>query len=241
MSETVLPRVPTPLFVGDADGGEVTGGFVLPTGTVTFLMTDIEGSTRAWERRPEALTAAVPRHYEILDEAITSHGGVRPVEQGEGDSVVAAFSRASDAVRAAVTAQRLLAAEQWADGVALSVRMAVHTGEAQLRDEGNYFGLAVIRCARLRSCGHGGQVLLSDVTAALVADELGDGMTLTDLGRHRLKDLGRAERVWQLGHPDLRAEFPPLMSLDAYRQNLPLQLSPLIGRRAEIAELVGHA
>ena len=99
MSETVWPRMPTPLFVGDADGGGVTGGFVLPTGTVTFLMTDIEGSTRAWERHPEALAVAVPRHYEILDEAITAHGGVRPVEQGEGDSVVAAFSRASDALR----------------------------------------------------------------------------------------------------------------------------------------------
>ena len=181
---------------------------------------------------------AVPRHYEILDEAISAHGGVRPVEQGEGDSVVAAFSRASDAVRAAVTAQQLLAAEHWPDDDALAVRMALHTGEAQLRDEGNYFGLAVIRCARLRACGHGGQVLLSDVTAGLVADDLGDGITLVDLGRHRLKDLGRPERVWQLAHPDLAVEFPPLLSLDAFRQNLPLQLSPLIGRGTEIADLV---
>ena len=135
-------------------------------------------------------------------------------------------------------AQQLLAAEEWPDGDAVQVRMALHTGEAQLRDEGNYFGLAVIRCARLRACGHGGQVLLSDVTAGLVADDLGDGITLVDLGRHRLKDLGRAERVWQLVHPDLQAEFPPLLSLDVYRQNLPLQLSPLIGRRTEIGELV---
>ena len=141
---------------------------MLPTGTVTFLMTDIEGSTRAWVREADAMPAAVSRHYEILDEAVAAHGGVRPVEQGEGDSVVAAFSRASDAVAAAVTAQQLLGAEQWPDGVPLSVRMAIHTGEAQLRDDGNYFGLTVIRCARVRSCGHGGQVLLSDVTAALV-------------------------------------------------------------------------
>ena len=112
----------------------------------------------------------MPRHYEILDEAIALHGGVRPVEQGEGDSIVAAFSRASDAVAAAVTAQRMLQAEPWPGGVELAVRMAVHTGEAQLRDEGNYFGLSVIRCARLRSCGHGGQVLVSNVTAGLVAD-----------------------------------------------------------------------
>ena len=106
MSETVWPRVPTPLFVGDTDAGGVTGGFVLPTGTVTFLMTDIEGSTRAWSRRPDVLAVAVPRHYEILDEAITAHGGVRPVEQGEGDSFVAAFGRASDAVSCALALQR---------------------------------------------------------------------------------------------------------------------------------------
>ena len=238
MSETVVARVPTPLFLDEADGGGAMGGFVLPTGTVTFLMTDIEGSTRAWQRRPGALTVAVPRHYELLDEAIASHGGVRPVEQGEGDSVVAAFSRATDAVAAAVAAQRALDVEPWPDGARLKVRMALHTGDAQLRDEGNYFGMAVIRCARLRSCAHGGQVLLSDVTAALVVDEVPEGAGLVDLGRHRLKDLGRPERVWQLTHPDLQVEFPPLASLDSFRQNLPLQLSPLIGRREEIAELV---
>ena len=103
---------------------------------------------------------------------------------------------------------------------------------------GNYFGLAVIRCARLRSCGHGGQVLISDVTASLVADRLPDGAGLLDLGLHRLKDLGRPERVWQLLHDDVRAEFPPLLSLDAFRHNLPVQLSPLIGRRREIADVV---
>ena len=212
---------------------------MLPTGTVSFLMTDIEGSTRAWMREAGAMPAAVSRHYEILDEAVAAHGGVRPVEQGEGDSVVAAFSRASDAVAAAVTAQQLLGAEPWPDGVALSVRMAIHTGEAQLRDDGNYFGLTVIRCARVRACGHGGQVLLSDVTAALVSDRLPEGSALIDLGLHRLKDLGRPERVWQLQHPDLRADFPPLQSLDAFRHNLPVQLSPLIGRRREIATVVG--
>ena len=152
----------------------------------------------------DAMPAAVSRHYEILEEAIAAHGGVRPVEQGEGDSVVGAFSRASDAVAAAVTAQRLLGAERWPDGIQLAVRMAVHTGEAQMRDAGNYFGLAVIRCARLRSCGHGGQVLISDVTASLVADRLPDGAALLDLGLHRLKDLGRPEQVWQLLHDDVR-------------------------------------
>ena len=109
MSQTVS-GLPTPLYVEDVASDGTTGGFVLPTGTVTFLMTDIEGSTRAWVSHADALAAAVPRHYELLDHAIASHGGVRPVEQGEGDSVVAAFSRASDAIAAAVSARRLLGA-----------------------------------------------------------------------------------------------------------------------------------
>src|SRR3954469_17112384 len=169
-----------------------TEAFVLPAGTVTFLLTDIEGSTRLWEERPGEMGPAVAGHYEILDEVIAAHGGVRPVEQGEGDSVVAAFARASDAVMAAVDAQRRLTAElPW-----LGVRMAVHTGEAQLRDEGNYVGRAIIRCARLRACAHGGQVLLSSSAAALAADDPGDA-DLLDLGTVRLRDLSRPERVWQ--------------------------------------------
>jgi class 3 adenylate cyclase len=111
-----------------------TRAFTLPTGTVTFLLTDVEGSTRRWEVVPEAMAVAIARHYDLLDVAITGHGGVRPVEQGEGDSVVAAFSRASDAVAAAVAAQRAFAAESWPAGAELEVRMAVHTGEVQLRD-----------------------------------------------------------------------------------------------------------
>ena len=141
----------------------------LPTGTVTFLMTDIEGSTRGWAQSPAALTAAVPRHYEILDDAIVAHGGVRPVEQGEGDSVVAAFSRASDAVQAALLAQRSLTAERWPDGVALKVRMAVHTGRGPAARRGELLRRGMIRCARIRACAHGGQILLSDATAQLVA------------------------------------------------------------------------
>ncbi|HET9601996.1 MAG TPA: LuxR C-terminal-related transcriptional regulator, partial [Acidimicrobiales bacterium] len=179
-----------------------------------------------------------PRHYALLDEAIAAHAGVRPVEQGEGDSVVAAFSRASDAVAAAVSAQRALTEEPWPDGVRLRVRMAIHTGEAQLRDEGNYFGQAVIRCARLRAIGHGGQVLVSEATAALVVDRLPDQVGLLDLGTHRLKDLGRPERVWQLTHPDLTPVLPALRSLDAFRHNLPVQLTPLIGRAREVREVV---
>ena len=212
---------------------------MLPTGTVTFLMTDIEGSTRAWVREADAMPAAVSRHYEILDETVAAHGGVRPVEQGEGDSIVAAFSRASDAVAAAVTAQQLLGSEQWPDGVSLPGAHGDSHGRGAVAGRRELLRLDGDPVPRVRSCGHGGQVLLSDVTAALVSDRLPDGSALIDLGMHRLKDLGRPERVWQLQHPDLRAEFPPLQSLDAFRHNLPVQLSPLIGRRREIAAVVG--
>ena len=151
----------SPLYMGDLMSDDATpssAGFALPTGMVTFVLTDIEGSTRAWERSPADMSAAVARQYEILDLAVSTHRGVRPLEQGEGDSVVAAFSRASDAVAAALDAQLALAGEEWPVGAGLRVRMAVHTGEAQLRDERNYFGPVVIRCARIRDVGHGGQL-----------------------------------------------------------------------------------
>ena len=217
---------------GDATPDE---GFALPVGTVTFLLTDIEASTRQWEDRAAAMGAAVARHYEILSEAIAGNGGVRPVEQGEGDSVVGAFSRPSDAVAAALEAQRALLAEDFA--VPMRVRIAVHTGQAQLRDEGNYFGQAVIRCARLRSIGHGGQVLLSRATRDLVVDFLPEDITLEDLGAHRLRDLARPEHVYQLCHPDLPAEFEPLRSLDALPNNLPLQLTSFVGREREVRDI----
>jgi predicted ATPase/DNA-binding CsgD family transcriptional regulator len=210
---------------------------VLPSGTVTFLMTDVEGSTDGWARSPAAQAEAIPRHYEILDDAVRANGGVRPVEQGEGDSIVAAFTRPSGAIAAAVQAQRALAAESWPGDQAVNVRMALHTGEAQFRDEGNYCGVAVIRCARIRDCGHGGQILVSETTAMLTADQLPDGTSLIDLGRHRPKGLGRLERIWQLGHPDLGRDFPPLRSLDDQRHNLPVQLTSFVGREAELAVL----
>jgi predicted ATPase/class 3 adenylate cyclase/DNA-binding CsgD family transcriptional regulator len=225
------------LLVEAAVSGAEVRPFALPTGTVTFLMTDVEGSTRRWEEAPAAMAVAIPRHYELLAEAISRHGGVRPVEQGEGDSVVGAFSRASDAVAAALAAQRALSVEQWPTGAVLRVRMAVHTGEAQVGGEGSYVGHALNRCARLRAIGHGGQVLVSMSSAALVVDQLPRGTTLVDLGAHRLKDLGRSEHVWQAIGLGLPSEFPPLRSLDARRHNLPVQLTPLIGRTTEIAEV----
>ncbi len=206
----------------------------LPTGTVTFLLTDIEGSTKLWEAGADETAASISRHYELLGAAIALHSGVRPVEQGEGDSVVGAFSNASDAVAAALDVQRAFAQEAWPVGGDIRVRMAVHTGEIRLRDAGNYFGPTIIRCARMRAIGHGGQTLISDTTRDLIVDALPDDAELRDLGPHRLKDLGRAERVWQLVHPDLPHEFPPLRSLGALPTNLPAQVSSFIGRETEI-------
>ena len=237
MVDDVHRGVGWPLLV---EPGVIEGeprAFTLPTGTVTFLLTDVEGSTQRWEVAPTAMAAAIARHYELLAQAIERHGGVRPVEQGEGDSVVAAFSRASDAVAAALAAQQALVVEPWPEGAELRVRMAVHTGEVQLRGDDNYVGQTLNRCARLRGIGHGGQVLVSAAAAGVLADRLPDGVTLQDLGVHRLRDLGRPEHVWQLVHPDLPGTFGPLRSLDAYRHNLPVQLTPLVGRVGEVAEL----
>jgi predicted ATPase/class 3 adenylate cyclase/DNA-binding CsgD family transcriptional regulator len=221
-------------FVVQAGGVTGDTGFVLPAGTVTFLLTDVEGSTRLWHDRAADMPAAIARHYAIIDEAIGAHGGVRPVEQGEGDSVVGAFARVSDAIAAAVQAQQQLLGElEW-----LPVRMAIHTGDAQLRDEGNYVGRTIIRCARLRACGHGRQILVSETSAALAGDSAPDGVSLVDLGSARLRDLGRAERVWQLAHADLPLEFPALRSLDAAPHNLPTPMTSFIGRDAELLAVI---
>jgi predicted ATPase/class 3 adenylate cyclase/DNA-binding CsgD family transcriptional regulator len=215
-------------------GTDTDRPFTLPTGTVAFLLTDIEGSSARWDADPAAMAPAVTRHYAILDEAVARHGGVRPVEQGEGDSIVAAFSRATDAIAAALDAQRELLAVV---GDCFVVRMAVHAGEAQLRDEGNYFGQTVIRCARLRALGHGGQVLVSRTAADLSLDALPDGAELLDLGEVRLRDLGRREHVFQLRHADLPDEFPSLRSPDSVANNLPTPLTSLVGREDELVQL----
>ena len=218
-----------------ASGG--AGRFQLPAGTVTFLLSDVEGSTRLWEQSPEGMAVAMPDCYAILDDAIAHHGGVRPLEQGEGDSVVAAFSRASDALGAALESQRALHAHMWPEGIVLRVRVALHTADAQLRDEGNYFGVALSRCARLRGIAHGGQTVLSHATHDLVVDRVPAGAELVDCGVHRLRDLGRPEHVYALVHPDLPAEREPLRSLDAFANNLPDQLTSFVGRDRELGEI----
>lgn len=208
-----------------------------PPGTLTMFLTDVEGSTRLWEEYPDAMPRAIQRHHELAHEAIERHGGYRPPDQGEGDSVFAVFSVAPSAVACALDFQRALAAEPWPDQVALRVRVALHTGALELRDGRNYAGLALNRCARLRAIAHGGQVVLSEATRALSALDLPEGASLQDLGVHRLQDLSLSERVFQLCHPDLPAAFPPLRSLDARPHSLPLQLTRFVGRERELGEV----
>jgi predicted ATPase/class 3 adenylate cyclase/Tfp pilus assembly protein PilF len=205
-----------------------------PTGTLTFLFTDIEGSTKLWERDSSVMQLALARHDEILREAIEERGGY--VFKTVGDAFFCAFPTAPDALEAALDAQRLLLEQRWAESTPLRVRMALHTGAAEERD-GDYFGPPVNRIARLLSAAHGGQVLLSLPTQELVRDQLPTRTTLRDLGEHRLKDLFRPERIFQLLAPGLPSESPPLRTLDTYRNNLPLQPTPLIGREKEVSEV----
>lgn len=218
--------------------GEPTGGFVLPVGTVTLLLSDFEGSVRAWQSDPDAMALVTSRLDDLVGDVVGRHGGVRPLEQGEGDSFVAAFSRATEAVAAAVEIQVATTQSSWPGGLPVRLRMALHTGEAQLRDQANYMGAAINRCARLRALAHGGQVLLSGATHDLVLDHhLLPGVDFEDLGTHRLRDLARPEHVYQLRHPELTADFPPLRGLDVVPNNLPTQLTTFIGRTAELADI----
>ena len=207
---------------------------LLPTGTVTFLFTDIEGSTLRWESHPAAMQAAVRRHDEVMRAAVAAHGG--HVFKTVGDAFCVAFWRPAEALAAILEAQRALAAEDFSSVDDLRVRAALHTGAADERD-GDYFGQTVNRVARLLAIAHGGQVLVSGVTSELMHGALPASATLRDLGEHRLRDLARPERVYQLLAPDLAAEFPPLRSLDELPNNLPLQFTSLVGREDETAEL----
>jgi predicted ATPase/class 3 adenylate cyclase len=202
--------------------------------TLTFLFTDLEGSTRLWERFPQAMKRALERHDSILRTAVTAAGG--QVVKTTGDGLMAVFGSAAEAVRACLAAQRGLVEEPWPETGVLRVRMGLHSGEAQPRGE-DYFGPAVIRGARIMAVGHGGQVLLSGASAALVADQLPEGASLMDLGAHRLKDLGRPEELFQLVHPALPQDFPPLATPDRRPNNLPTQASTFIGRDAEMREI----
>jgi len=208
----------------------------LPSGTVTFLLTDIEGSTALWERLPEGMRLTVARHDELLTECIKRRRGAIIHNRGEGDSFFAVFGRANDAVAAACEIQQALRVEDWPTKTPLRVRMAMHTGEAELR-AGDYFGAAVNRCARLRAIAHGAQVLLSRATYDMVRDALPEGVELLDLGEYHLKDILRPERVFQIAELGVPSAFPPLKAFEARPNNLPVLTTTLIGREREAAEV----
>jgi len=207
-----------------------------PSGTITLLFTDIEGSTRLWEAEPERMAVALRRHDDLVRTAIEEAGGY--VFKTVGDAFCAAFWTAQAAVAAALAAQRALASQDWPTRRPLRVRMGLHTGACEERD-GDYFGPVVNRVARLEAVAHGGQIVLSGSTAELVSDSLGRDASLRDLGLHRLKDLGRPEHVFQLEAPYLEADFPPLTSLDnpELPNNLPGVVNAFVGRERELSEV----
>ena len=206
----------------------------LPTGSVTFLFSDIEGSTRLLGAHPREYAQALVRHDELMRAAIAANEGV--VFETIGDAVYAAFASPEQGVGAALDCQIALSDEDWGELEALRVRMAVHGGDVELRGA-HYFGHALYLCARIMSTGHGGQVLLSQSWAELVARELPAGAALRPMGKHRLKDIAEPEAIFQLTHPDLRAEFPPLRSLDPHATNLPALPNRTVGRERETAEV----
>jgi predicted ATPase/class 3 adenylate cyclase len=206
-----------------------------PSGTVTFLFTDIEGSTKLSQQHPDAIPALLARHHEILNQSIQTRNGY--VFQIIGDGFCAAFHSAADALNAALSAQKLLHGEAWSPAP-IRVRMGIHTGAAQLTDDGLYSGYATLASSqRIMSVGHGGQVLLSGATRELVRDMLTSEAELLDLGEKRLKDLLRPVHLYQLNIAGLPTSFPPLKTLDSLPNNLPTQLTTFIGRENEIAEL----
>ena len=211
------------------------GGVDAPSaGTIAFLFTDLEGSTRLWEQFPEAMKGALARHDTILREAIESSGG--QVVKTTGDGMMAVFGGAIDAAAASLAAQRGMATEPWGETGALRVRMGIHCGQAEQRG-GDFFGPTVNRTARIMAAGHGGQVLLSASAGALATELLPPGSGLLDLGEHHLKDLGRPEHLYQLVHPDLPATFPPLVTTRQAGAGLPVRVAELVGRRDEIAQI----
>lgn len=206
----------------------------MASGTVTFLFSDIEGSTVRWERNPDAMAAALARHDALVRAAMEACGG--HVFKTVGDAFCVVFAKAPNAIAAALDAQRGLAAQDFASVDGLRVRMAVHSGHADERG-GDYFGPTLNRVARLLAIGHGGQVLVSGTCTELVQGEMPPQSSLRDLGGHRLKDLAQPERVYQLIAPDLPQQFPQLRSLDHLSNNLPAQLSSFVGREEVVAEV----
>ena len=203
----------------------------LPTGIVTFLFTDVEGSTRLWDEHPETMAVAMARHDAILRDAVAGHDG--HIVKLTGDGVHAVFATAQDALAAAVDAQLGFQRVESDDALVLKVRMGAHTCEAERRD-GDYYGSMVNRAARVMSVAHGGQIVASLATCELPRDA---SVQFVDLGEHQLLGLLRPEQLFQVVHPELPLAFPPLRSLDTSKSNLPLQLTAFVGRERELDEI----
>ncbi len=205
----------------------------LPEGIVTFVFTDVEGSTQLWEEAPESMMEALNLHDQVISEAVERHGGISVKPRGEGDSRFLVFRSAVEATRAVAEIQRAFDMSDWPTPRPIRVRASLHTGDAELQ-MGDYYGPSVNRAARLRGIAHGGQTVMSHSTYQLVHDKPPDGVTLVDMGPHRLKDLIKPERVYQVDVEGLPSSFPPLASLDATPNNLPVQLTELLGRDRDI-------
>jgi predicted ATPase/class 3 adenylate cyclase len=205
----------------------------LPDGVVTFVFTDVEGSTHLWEEAPESMMEALNLHDQLISGAVESHGGISVKPRGEGDSRFLVFRSPVAATRAVAEFQLGLETSDWPTPRPIRVRASLHTGDAELH-LGDYYGPSVNRAARLRGIAHGGQTVMSNATYELVHDKLPDGVTLVDMGPHRLKDLIKPEHVYQVDVKGLPSSFPPLTSLDAIPNNLPVQLTELLGRDRDI-------
>jgi class 3 adenylate cyclase len=206
----------------------------LPSGTVTFLFTDLEDSTQLWEDYHQAMKSALARHDAILQAAVKAENGL--IIKTTGDGLHAVFPTATDGVEAVLSAQLGLRAEAWDETGPLRVRMALHSGDAELRD-GDYYGSVVNRAARIMGTASGEQILISGSTADLTRDHLPAGVALLDLGEHHLRGLHRPEKLYQVLHPDLPAEFLPLKTLGTVPNNLPAEITSFIGRENELAEV----
>ena len=205
-----------------------------PTGTVSFLFTDIEGSTQLWENHPQKMKLALKRHDEILTECLTPHGAY--VFKTMGDAFHAAFSDAEAALKAALDAQEALEKEEWDLPTPIRVRMAIHSGKAELRD-GDYYGQTLNRAARLLSSGHGGQTLISHATLELAINPLDSLIETKDMGEHRLKDLIRPERIYQINKKGTHIDFPPLNTLNNRNHNIPPQSTSFVGREEQLTQI----
>ncbi len=204
------------------------------TDILTFLFTDLEGSTRLWQQYPKAMQTAMARHDDLVRAAVEGNNG--QVVKTTGDGFHAAFSSAQDGLRASIQTQQKMLAETWKETGRLRVRMGLHLGESQQRG-GDYYGTTVNRAARLMSAANGGQILVSEAVVGVVGDQLPGEISLIDLGKHRLKDLQRAEHIYQLLHPDLPSDFPAITSLESLPNNLPVQTSVFVGRQVELEEI----